>query len=165
MVNEEALIIIIIIIVVVVVIICLGTVLQQNLRLKVCPPPLTILDFYFESHNRTYWWVFLSFLCWVASLVELLVFTSILSEACPPLPSSTDSQTKIPPVGRTASHFCFFLIFCCWFQSRLLLCILELFPVMLASDIRLPCALQWCAASPGETPVRRSLRHAHSHEC
>lgn len=53
MVNEEALIIIIIIIVVVVVI-CLGTVLQQNLRLKVCPPPLTILDFYFESHNRKY---------------------------------------------------------------------------------------------------------------
>lgn len=27
---------------------------------------------------------------------------------------------------------------------------------MLAIDIRLPCALQWCAASPGETPVRLS---------
>jgi len=90
------------------------------------------------------------------------VFTTILSVAYLALLSTTDRQGGDPSWGR----FLLSPLACggCRFQFGLLLCFLEIFPIMLAPDICLPCTLQWCAASPGETPVRL-LSTGHNHEC
>lgn len=83
---------------------------------------------------------------WVSSPGGASVFTTISPGPCPP-------QTGGGTVARTAAS----RFVSCRLPSGTLWSILEIFYRMLASDFRLPRALQWwCAASPGDTPVRLS---------